>query len=176
MSPRLRPAPGGDDHSTGPDDAPVTLVEYGDFECPSCGMAYPIVKAVQQQMGNRLRFIFRNFPLAEVHPHAEHAAESAEAAAVQGKFWEMHDILFEHQSRLDDEHLVRYASEIGADPEQVAGALASGAFVDQVEADFMSGVRSGVNGTPTFFIDGERWDGPWMSEAEFIRALGTSAE
>lgn len=175
MSPRLRPAPGPDDHSAGPDDAPVTLVEYGDFQCPSCGMAYPIVKSVQQQMGNRLRFIFRHFPLTEAHPHAQRAAESAEAAAVQGKFWEMHDMLFEHQARLDDRHLLQYAAEIGLDVEAVARALEEGEFVDRVQEDFMSGVRSGVNGTPTFFINGQRWDGPWMNAAEFVRALDASA-
>src|SRR6476646_7201477 len=103
------------DHIQGPADAPVTLVEYGDYECPHCGRAYPVVKAIQRHFGRRLRFVFRNFPLAEAHPHAAHAAEAAEAAAAQGRFWEMHDSLFEHQQALDDRHLVEYAGALGLD-------------------------------------------------------------
>jgi protein-disulfide isomerase len=98
------------DHQQGPATAPVTLVEYGDYECPYCGEAYPIVKEIKLRLGDRLRFVFRNFPLTQSHPHAEHAAEAAEAAAAQGKFWEMHDSLFEHQQALDDTHLVHDAS------------------------------------------------------------------
>src|SRR5258706_4325395 len=105
------------DHQQGPETAPVTLVEYGDYECPFCGKAYPIVKEIERRLGDRLRFVFRNFPLTQSHPHAEHAAEAAEAAAVQGKFWEMHDTLFEHQSALDDAHLVHYAVAPNVDDE-----------------------------------------------------------
>ncbi len=146
------------DHSQGPADAPVTLVEYGDYECPYCGQAYPIVQEVQQRMGDRLRFVFRNFPLAQLHPHAQHAAEAAEAAAAQGRFWEMHDTLFEHQHHLDDDHLVQYARQLGLDAGAFEEAMATHAHAGRVREDFMSGARSGVNGTPTFFMNGVRHD------------------
>jgi protein-disulfide isomerase len=161
---------GSDDHVQGPDDAPVTLVEYGDFECPHCGRAHPILKRVQRRLGDRVRFVFRHFPLGEMHPHAVHAAEAAEAAAEQGRFWEMHDAIFEHQSALDDRSLVRYAESLGLDGPRVAAALANGEYEERVRADFMSGVRSGVNGTPTFFINGHRFDGAW-GEEELVAAL-----
>src|SRR6478672_137977 len=141
------------DNTVGPDDAPVTLVEYGDYECPYCGMAYPIVKKAQRELGGQLRFVFRNFPLAEAHPHARVAAEAAEAAAAQGKFWEMHDTLYEHQDHLDDASLRRYAEQIGLDMDRFDDDLREHRFRQRVRDDFMGGVRSGVNGTPTFFID-----------------------
>ena len=147
------------DHIAGPSDAPVTLVEYGDFECPYCGQAYPIVKQVQDQMGDRLRFVFRNFPLGQIHPHAERAAETAEAAGDQGKFWEMHSKLFENQRALHLKSLLSYAAHIGLDVGRVKGELSEGAHTERVQQHFMSGVRSGVNGTPTFFINGVRHDG-----------------
>ena len=147
------------DHSQGSIDATVTLVEYGDFECPYCGRAYPIVQEVQRRMGDRLRFVFRNFPLTQIHPHAQHAAEAAEAVAAQGKFWEMHDILFEHQRALGDDHLVEYAGRVGLDTDRFVGEMERGAYEGRVGEDFLSGVRSGVNGTPTFFINGHRHDG-----------------
>src|SRR5215212_6458179 len=153
-----------EDHTRGSATAPVTLVEYGDFECPYCGQAYPIVEAIQERFGDQLRFVFRNFPLTEIHPHAEHAAEAAEIAGTQGAFWEMHDALFEHQRALDDTHLVRYAQQVGLNPDAFAEALDAGAEADRVQADFMSGVRSGVNGTPTFFINGLRFDDSWDEE------------
>ena len=168
----LHPPVGPDDHVSGPDDAPVTLVEYGDFECPSCGAAYPVVERVRARMGDRLRYVFRNFPLSEMHPHAEHAAEAAEAAGVEGKFWEMYRMLFEHQERLDDRSLARYAEAIGLDGTRLARELDAGAFAETVRQQFMSGVRSGVNGTPTFFINGERWDGAWNDEEALAGALG----
>ncbi|MBV8878867.1 MAG: thioredoxin domain-containing protein, partial [Planctomycetaceae bacterium] len=141
------------DHAQGPESAPVTLVEYGDYECPHCGRAYAILKAVQERMGERLRFVFRNFPLRQLHPHAEIAAEAAEAAARPGKFWEMHDILFENQDALESEDLVSYAGDLGLDAERIAEDLQSGLHAPRVQEDFLSGVRSGVNGTPTFFIN-----------------------
>ena len=146
------------DHIDGPADAPVTLVEYGDFECPYCGQAYPIVKEIQSRLGDRLRFVFRNFPLTQVHPHAERAAETAEAAAAQGKFWEMHDTLFENQRAFEDQDLLRYAEELGLDTETVKTELSEGTHTERVRQHFMSGVRSGVNGTPTFFMNGLRHD------------------
>ena len=158
---RLRPPVSDADHRAGPDDAPVTLLEYGDYECPHCGRAYPIVREVQRRMGRRLRLVFRNFPLAEMHPHAEHAAEAAEAAGVQGKFWEMHDAIFEHQAALTDADLIRYARSLGLDESRVKDELATGVHAARVREDFRSGVRSGVNGTPTFFINGTRYDGSW---------------
>jgi len=147
------------DHIIGPEHAAITLVEYGDFQCPYCREAYPIVKQPRDQLGARLRFAFRNFPLTRIHPQAEHAAEAAEAAAAQGAFWPMHDRLFERQFALEDENLVEYATELGLDADRLAGELAAGTHRDRVRDDFMSGVKSGVNGTPTFFINGQRHDG-----------------
>ena len=149
------------DHSQGLADAVLTLVEYGDYECPHCGRAHPIVKELQRRFGQRLRFVFRNFPLREIHPHAENAAEAAEAAGVQGLFWQMHDAIFEHQRALGDHHLLEYAHAIGADKRRIQDELTSHLHATRVREDFLSGVRSGVNGTPTFFINGVRHDGPW---------------
>jgi protein-disulfide isomerase len=149
------------DHIQGPADAPVTLLEYGDYECPYCGAAYPIVKQVQEQMGDRLRFVFRNFPISTSHPHAEQAAEAAEAAAAQGRFWEMHDHLYEHQRHLEAGDLRTYAEELALDVERFDRELAEHAHAARVRDDFMSGVRSGVNGTPTFYINGNRHDEPY---------------
>src|SRR6266496_4769844 len=152
------------DHVKGRENAPLTLVEYGDFQCPYCREAYPIVKQVREQLGERLRFAFRNFPLTRIHPHAQHAAEAAEAAAAQGAFWPMHDRLFERQFALEDENLVEYAAELGLDADRLAGELAAGTHRDRVRDDFMGGVKSGVNGTPTFFINGVRHDGGYDVE------------
>jgi protein-disulfide isomerase len=146
------------DHIQGPADAPVTLVEYGDFECPYCGAAYPIIKQVQALMGERLRFVFRHFPITTSHPHAEHAAEASEAAASQGRFWPMHDLLFENQKNLEDRHLHAYAERLGLDVERFDAELAGHVHAARVREDFMSGVRSGVNGTPTFYVNGVRHD------------------
>jgi protein-disulfide isomerase len=172
---QLTPPVSAHDHIAGSDDAPVTLVEYGDYECPYCGMAYPIVKAAQRELGGQLRFVFRNFPLAEVHPHARHAAQAAEAAGAQGKFWEMHDMLFEHQQALEDADLVRYGEMLGLDAVRLARELDAGTYAKRVRDDFRSGVRSGVNGTPTFFVNGERYEGSWADEDAFIRALRDAA-
>ena len=164
------------DHAQGAADAVVTLVEYGDYECPHCGRAYPIVQEVQRRLGPQLRFVFRNFPLGELHPHAQHAAEAAEAAGAQGQFWEMHDAIFEHQRALDDRHLVQYAQVLGLDHERLQRDLASHTYAGRVREDFRSGVRSGVNGTPTFFINGVRHDGAWdvesLTEALLATAVG----
>jgi protein-disulfide isomerase len=146
------------DHIQGPMDAPATLVEYGDFQCPYCGKAYPIVKEVQARMGDRLRFVFRNFPITTSHKYAEDAAEAAEAAAAQGKFWEMHDALFENQPRLADADLRRYADWVGLDLERFDADMAQHTYAERVREDFMGGVRSGVNGTPTFYVNGARHD------------------
>jgi protein-disulfide isomerase len=174
MSTRLTPPISDRDHVIGPADAPVTLVEYGDYECPYCGMAHPIVASIIQQMGDALRFAYRHFPLTRLHPHAEHAAEMAEAAGSQGKFWPMHNLLFQNQHALDDEDLLSYAARLGIPPEWATSALLSHAFAERVREDFMSGVRSGVNGTPTFFINGIRHDGPW-DEPTLLEALQAAA-
>jgi protein-disulfide isomerase len=146
------------DHIQGAPDAAVTLVEYGDYECPYCGAAYPIVKELQAELGDSLRFVFRNFPITTAHPHAQQAAEAAEAAAAQGQFWPMHDLVYENQQRLDSEDLLAYAGRIGLDVERVERELREHSHAERVHEDFMSGVRSGVNGTPTFFINGVRHD------------------
>jgi protein-disulfide isomerase len=149
------------DHIQGFAEASLTLVEYGDYECPACGQAYPMVKAIQQVAGKQLRFVFRNFPLVNAHPYAEHAAEAAEAAASQGHFWPMHDILFENQRALEDQQLVQYALELGLDARAFTNDLDQERFAPRVREDFMSGIKSGVNGTPTFFINGLRYDGDY---------------
>jgi len=149
-----------EDHSLGPEDAPVTLVEYGDYECPFCREAYFVVAEALEQLGDNLRYVFRNFPLIEVHPHAEHAAEAAEAAGAQGQFWQMHTILFENQDALEDEDLIAYAGALDLDTERFREDLATGKYRPRVMQDFISGVQSGVIGTPTFFINGFRYEGP----------------
>ena len=171
----LHPPVGKSDHIQGSANASITLLEYGDFECSSCGVAYPIVKSIQQQLGDKLRFVFRQFPLSEAHPHAQHAAEVAEAAAAQGSFWEMHDLLYENQEQLSDRDLVRYAGETGIDTSAAERLLEDGTYTDTVRQQFMTGVRSGVNGTPTFFLNGIRYDGEWNDETEFLRALNDAA-
>ena len=154
----------GNDHMQGNGDAPWTLVEYGDYECPMCGRAYPIVKRLQERLGDRLKFVFRNFPLREIHPYAEHAAETAEFAATDGQFWEMHDLLFENQETLEDEFLFQLAAEIGLSAHKLRGTLAAETYRNRIDADFRGGIRSGVNGTPTFFINGARHDGSYGFE------------
>jgi protein-disulfide isomerase len=163
------------DHIQGPPDAAVTLVEYGDYECPFCGAAYPIVKDVQARMGSKLRFVFRNFPITTSHPHAEQAAETAEAAAAQGRFWEMHDLLYENQRQLGDQDLRGYAQRLGLDLESFDRELAEHVHAARVREDFMSGVRSGVNGTPTFYVNGTRYDDPYDADT-LLAALERAAK
>jgi protein-disulfide isomerase len=163
------------DHIQGPPEAAVTLVEYGDYECPYCGAAYPIIKEVQERMGERLRFVFRNFPITTSHTHAEQAAEAAEAAAAQGRFWEMHDLLYENQQRLGDEDLRAYAGQLGLEVEPFDQELAEHVHAPRVREDFMSGVRSGVNGTPTFYINGLRYDDSYELDT-LLAALERAAE
>jgi len=166
----LTPPVGAHDHAQGSDHAPVTLVEYGDFQCPDCGYAHPVVQQLQQEFGDSLCFVYRNFPLNDMHPYAEHAAEAAEAAGAQGKFWPMHDTLFTHQHALHDPQLAQYAQKAGADPAAVTQALAEGTFASRVGEDLADGERSGVQGTPTFYINGVCFDGDWISD-EFPAAL-----
>jgi protein-disulfide isomerase len=152
------------DHIQGPRTAPVKLVEYGDYECPYTGQAYPIVKEIQKRLGDKLLFVFRNFPLREIHPHAQHAAEAAEAAAAQGKFWDMHDYLFEHQQALDDNHLLKYAAALGIDTDKFRKEMSGHNYASQIEKSLGEGIASGVEGTPTFFINGVKHNDSWDQE------------
>ncbi len=153
------------DHSQGPVTAAVTLVQYGDYECPYTRQSTTIVRAIQQQLGDQLRFVFRNFPLTEIHPHALHAAFAAEAAAAQGKFWAMHDYIFHHQHTLEDADLAQFAEAVGLDMQQYARDMAERPNISRIEEDLKSGIRSGVQGTPTFFINGVLYRGSWEHDA-----------
>lgn len=150
-----------EDHTKGPANAAVTLLEYGDYECPYCAAAHVSVKGLQRYFGARMRFAFRHFPLSQVHPMAAPAAEAAEYAGAEGKFWEMHDAIYANQDRLDTALLLSLAETLGLSADDLRDVLAVGAFQDKVQRDFMGGVRSGVNGTPTFFINGERHEGSY---------------
>ena len=159
-APRLSLPVGGRDHIEGPPDAPIVLVEYGDYQCPYCGAAYPIVKRIQTHLGDKLRFVFRNFPITNSHPQAQWAAETAEAAAAQGKFWEMHDYLYENQASLGDESFFeKFEKKIKLDTAKLRRDVAQHVDSARIQEDYMSGIRSGVNGTPTFFINDLRYDG-----------------
>jgi protein-disulfide isomerase len=160
----LKVAVGPDDHIEGADNAPVTLVEYGDYQCPYCGEAYQIVKAIQKAFGKKLRLVFRNFPLNEAHPHAESAAETAEFAGANGKFWPMHDALYENQAQLGAPLYLQLAQSLGLPAAGLRKALEDGTYREKVRADFMGGVKSGVNGTPSFFINGKRHDASYDFE------------
>jgi protein-disulfide isomerase len=150
--------------------APLVLVEYGDYECPHCGAAYPIIKKLQRHFGDKLLFVFRNFPLAESHPHALTAAYVAEAAGLQNKFWPVHDLIFENQQNLSTQQLLKYAAAAGTDLDKLGGDIVSKEIINKVEEDMEGGARSGVNGTPTFFINGKRYDGYYEFES-LIAAL-----
>ena len=153
------------DHTQGPATAAVTLVQYGDYECPYTRLSTTIVRTIQQQLGEQLRFVFRNFPLIEIHPHALHAALAAEAAAAQGKFWQMHDYIFHHQHTLEDADLEQFAEAVGLDLQQYGRTLAEQRSLTRIEEDVEGGERSGVQGTPTFFINGAMYRGSWEREA-----------
>lgn len=142
------------DHSLGPEHAPVELVEYGDFECPNCKQAVPAVEIVLRRFEDQVRFVYRHFPLVDVHPHAFLAAEAAESAGAQGKFWEMHAKLFENQAHLEREHLLRYADDLGLDMARFTAELADEVYRQRVLEHLESGERSGVRGTPGFFVNG----------------------
>lgn len=161
----LTPPVNENDHVLGPPDAPVTLVEYGDYQCPYCRAAYYFLQDVFRNMGDDLRFVFRNMPLSQVHPMAEIAAEAAEAAGAQGQFWKYHDGLYEHQPELSPALFTALADAIGLDLERFADDLRHHRFRDKVKADFMSAVRSGAAGTPTFFINGERYVGAYDADS-----------
>lgn len=170
---QLTPPVNGNDNITGNAAALIELVEYGDYECPYCGRAYPIVKDIQEQLGKDLKFVFRNFPLAKIHPHAFSAAVATEAAALQNRFWEMHDLIFENQKTLETEHLFLFAGELGLDLERFRNDLQQQPLIDKVEKDFESGLRSGVNRTPTFFINEQKYEGEWRDGQllQYLRAV-----
>jgi protein-disulfide isomerase len=163
--PRLTVPLDADDHVLGPADATVTLLEYGDYQCPYCGAAHPVVKQLLSMLGDDVRFAFRHFPLTQVHPFALDAALAAEAAGAQGRFWQMHDLLFEHQDQLGRNGLIALAKALGLDLDRFSHDVTERTFEPKVRRDFMSGVRSGVNGTPTFFINGVRHNGGWDLES-----------
>ena len=156
---RLRVPVSDRDHVRGPARASVTLVEYGDFECPYCGRAYWVLRSLEDRFRRDLRYVFRHFPLTEIHPQAMPAAEAAEAAAAQGTFWDMHAMLYENQSNLELDDLVGYASALDLDVDRFLTDLQTHRHVSRIREDFMGGVRSGVNGTPTLFINDVRYDG-----------------
>ena len=158
------------DHIQGPIAAPIKLLEYGDYECPYCGQAYPLVKAIQNKLGNSLCFAFRHFPLTKIHPLAEHASEAAESAAAQGSFWEMHDLLYQNQGALDDADLAQYARSLRLDARRLIADVLKSAYSARIREDFTSGVRGGVNGTPSFFVNGVRYDGARVL-ADMLEAL-----
>lgn len=154
--PNLRIPVNNDDHILGNPNSLITLVEYGDYQCPSCGTAYPFIKRLMKQFYGELRFVFRNFPLREVHQSAMIAALAAEAAALQSKFWEMHDIIYENQKDLDAYSLLHYAEVLSLDLRRFTNDMQSLDLLTKIEKDFEGGVRSGVNATPTFFVNGSR--------------------
>src|SRR3984893_8114045 len=147
------------DHTLGDEHAPVTLVEYGDYECPHCARAHPLVKALGEHFGKQLRFVYRHFPLTQIHPMAEPAAEAAEFAAANGHFWEMHNGIFENQQSLSLRLLAELAQALGLSSADLLSAFESRKFLPAIKEDFLGGVRSGVNGTPTLFINGYRYEG-----------------
>jgi protein-disulfide isomerase len=151
----------GLDHIRGSVNAPITIVEYGDFECPYTGAAYPVIKELMRKFDGKIYFVYRNFPLNQIHPYAQHAAEAAEAAAAQDKFWQMHDSLFEHQKALDDHHLLEYAQKVGLNIDRFKKEMSGHIYAHQINKSLKSGIDSGVEGTPTFFINGERYEESW---------------
>jgi protein-disulfide isomerase len=157
---RLRIAVTDRDHVRGPAAASVTLVEYGDFQCPFCGEAYYVLRELEQRFRRELRLVFRHFPITQAHPLAFAAAEASEAAGAQGRFWEMHDLLFENQPRFESRSLIAYATQLDLDIDGFADDINTHRHAERIRADFMGGVRSGVNGTPGLFINGELFDGP----------------
>ena len=173
----LTPPIAASDHAWGNPAAAIELVEYGDFQCPYCGRAYPIVKELKAELKDHIKFIFRNFPLTKIHSQAKQAALAAEAAGLQGKFWEMHDLIFENQKHLNNNALIRYAESIGLTIDEFRNDILRADLSEKVDAHFMSGLRSGVNATPTFFINGQRYEGSWEydSFSTYLKGMVGSA-
>ena len=170
MSIQLENAVNKRDHIQGIKTAPLELVEYGDYQCPSCGDSYLVVKEVLRELDNNIVFIFRNFPLTEIHPDAFDAALTAEAAALQNKFWEMYDLLFQNQAHLSGRELFEYANRIGLEMGRFEQDIQSQTLSSKIEADLESGLTSGVSGTPTFYVNGEKYERDWEG-GELIQYL-----
>ena len=162
------------DHIKGPADAALTLVQFADFECPHCALVYPVVQEIGRELKDSLRIVYRHFPLSQVHPRAQPASLAAEAAAAQGRFWEMADMLHQNNEELDPEAIQRYARKLKLDMKQFNREIESGVHAARIRADFLGGVRSGVNGTPTFFINGQRHEGALEFDA-LVSALLTAS-
>lgn len=164
------------DHAQGPEEASAVLIEYGDFQCPHCAQAYPVVKQLQRELGNALRFVYRHFPLVQIHEYAGIAAEAAEAAGAQGRFWEMHDLLYENQERLSPEMLTEGAADLGLDVARFTEEINEHAHVQKIEQDVEGGMKAGVHGTPTFFVNGVLHEGPrdYLSLLEALLAARRS--
>jgi len=169
----LKPPVGISDHKYGSEKAVIEIVEYGDYQCPHCGAAHPVIKEIEKTFGDQIVFVFRNFPLRQSHGFAMVAAQAAEAAALQNKFWEMHDAIFEHQDQLNDAFLFYLAEQIELDVDQFQVDLEAGRIIKKVEDDFESGIRSGVNGTPSFFVNGEKFDGAATDLLEMLKESTT---
>lgn len=169
---QLTPLVHTNDHLYGNPAAVIELVEYGDYECPYCGRAYPFVRDIKEQLGNEVKFVFRNFPLRKIHPNAFNAALATEAAALQGKFWEMHDVIFENQRNLREERIHQLAALLGLDLERFKTDMQLASLAEKVEKDFESGMRSGVNRTPTFFINNQKYEGEW-NDGQLLQHLKT---
>src|SRR5258708_38250765 len=172
---RLAVPVGPDDHTIGPADAPVSLVEYGDFQCPYCGMAHTILQDLMRLRRETIQFTYRHFPLTNVHPYAELAAEVSEAAGARGQFWPMRDWLFEHQRSINPRQLMVGVEQLGLPSDEIADEVGAHLYLDRIRRDFVGGVRSGVNGTPTFYIGGVRHDGGYALD-ELLEAVDEAAE
>lgn len=161
------------DHAQGNLNADLVIVEYGDYQCPYCGAAYPVLKKLLKKFSGEVKFVFRNFPLSEMHEYALPAAIAAEAAFLQDKFWEMHDAIYENQRKLDDQYLFKIAEKIGLDMEKFKSDIQKEELVNKIDADFQGGVISGVNGTPSFYVNGKKFNGAAEDLFElFTRSTG----
>ncbi|WP_312175415.1 thioredoxin domain-containing protein [Chryseobacterium sp.] len=165
----LKPSVSKTDHVQGNDNADLTIVEYGDYQCPYCGAAYPVLKELMKEFEGQVKFVFRNFPLSEMHPYARPAAIAAEAADLQGKFWEMHDVIYENQQSLNENFLFQLAEKIGLNLSQFKEDIQKTELEKKVDSDFESGIISGVNGTPSFFINGNKFNGGAEDLLELVR-------
>lgn len=170
---RLTPPVNKNDHIQGLPNAPIVMVEYGDYQCPHCGAAHPVVKRIQKKLGSNMAFVFRNFPLSNIHPLAKPAAKAAEAAGRQNKFWQMHDMIYEHQLQLSGPAILKFAEDLGLNSVQLKNDLADNSLLVKIESDFESGIRSGVNGTPSFFINDYKHNGGYDFDSLY-RALEQS--
>ncbi len=165
----LKPSVNKNDHAQGNLNSDLVIVEYGDYQCPYCGAAYPVLKALMKEFGGQVKFVFRNFPLSEMHQYAKPAAIAAEAANLQGKFWEMHDAIYENQGYLNENFLMKLAEQLNLNIPQFEKDLQKIELAEKVDSDFESGVMSGVNGTPSFFVNDKKFDGSAMELLQLIR-------